>query len=182
MTSPLQKSVEEVDAADFTEAMSNVCAPVTIITTVTPDGEAYGTTVSAFASLSLTPPMVTISLDKKSVLLEHVRKHGRVGVNILSSDQSELAKNFARSRTDKFEGVEWRLADGLPKIEGCTSWLVCRVDDTVPGGDHVLLLAQVQGIHNSTRTPLVYARRSFGFHSALPAPAKSEKEYCPSRD
>ncbi|NLE98682.1 MAG: flavin reductase family protein, partial [Propionibacterium sp.] len=38
--------------------MARVPAPVTIVTTADEEGNPYGTTVSAFASLSVTPPMV----------------------------------------------------------------------------------------------------------------------------
>jgi len=48
----------------------------------------HGTTVSAFASLSLNPPMVLVSLDKSSELLRHVRRILAFGLNILYIDQA----------------------------------------------------------------------------------------------
>ena len=45
---------------NFRAAMSHVAAPVSIVTSVV-DGVPWGTTVSAFASLSMDPPMLLIS-------------------------------------------------------------------------------------------------------------------------
>ena len=71
------------------------------------DGRPHGTTVSAFASLSLRPPMVLVSLDAGSDLLVMVRETERFGVNILGSDQSPLAMGFARKGSTKFDGVSF---------------------------------------------------------------------------
>ena len=45
--------------------MAAVCTPVTVVTTADEDGP-HGATVSAFASLSLRPPLVTVALDRRS--------------------------------------------------------------------------------------------------------------------
>jgi hypothetical protein len=57
----------------FRDLMSAVCAPVTVVTTADEDGP-HGTTVSAFASLSLRPPLVTVALDRRSGLLGRWRR------------------------------------------------------------------------------------------------------------
>lgn len=152
---------------DFLESMSNVCAPVTIVGTRTEAGLPYATTVSAFASLSLHPPMVTASLDRGSVLLDHVKTSRTIAVNVLSDGQAELARTFARSRPDKFDDVDWVWTDGLPRLAGVTSWLGCTVSQLVDGGDHVIVLGDVFRVINAVGLPLVYAQRVFGTHSAL---------------
>ena len=79
----------------FRDLMAAVCAPVTVVTTVDEDGP-HGTTVSAFASLSLHPPLVTVALDQHSALLARILATGRLGVNVLGSADDELALRFAR--------------------------------------------------------------------------------------
>jgi flavin reductase (DIM6/NTAB) family NADH-FMN oxidoreductase RutF len=44
-------------AEEFRAVMAGVATPVSVVSTVT-DGRPHGTTVSAFASLSMSPPMV----------------------------------------------------------------------------------------------------------------------------
>ena len=61
-------SVDAELQARFREVMAGVPTPVSVITSMG-DGLPHGTTVSAFASLSMTPPMVLVSLDRDEQLL-----------------------------------------------------------------------------------------------------------------
>jgi flavin reductase (DIM6/NTAB) family NADH-FMN oxidoreductase RutF len=166
--SALEVSAPAVISADaFRDVMGAVCAPVTVVTTRTADGKPYGTTVSAFSSLSLDPPLVTVALDNHSGLLAHARAIGRIGVNLLAHDQEAVAGWFARSGGDMFAGVRWSWADRLPRIHGATGWLVADVDQLVPGGDHTIVLAAVRSARTWPTPPLIYARRRFGTHTGL---------------
>ena len=156
---------ESVSSTAFRDAMAEVCSPVTVVTTLH-DGVAHGTTVSAFASLSLDPPMVTVALDHGSELLAKVRQTGRLGVNVLGSGQDDLAVAFARKGVDKFAGVGWRLDRGLPHLDRSVVWLECDVADVAVGGDHVVILAAVRSVSVAPAAPLIYHRRRFGTHAA----------------
>jgi flavin reductase (DIM6/NTAB) family NADH-FMN oxidoreductase RutF len=150
----------------FREAMAEVCGPVTIVTTME-DGRPHGTTVSAFTSLSLDPPMVSVALDRRSDLLAMVRRTGRLAVNVLSADQELLARRFARKGADKFDGIAWTADDGLPRLPGAIAWLRCSVLPVIEGGDHVIALARVDQVITLPGQPLTYHRRRFGTHVAL---------------
>jgi len=156
-----------VDSHTFRESMARVCAPVTIVTTLADDGGPYGTTVSAFASLSLEPPMVSVSLDKNSNILARVADTRRLSVNVLSTGQRDIAKTFARAGGDKFAGVQWSVKEGLPHLGAVASWLACEVIRLVDGGDHTVVLAVVKHAEFSDLLPLVYARHVFGTHDEL---------------
>ena len=151
---------------DFRDVMAEVCSPVTVVTSMLTD-EPHGTTVSAFASLSLRPPMVTVALDRNSDLLGKVRASGRLGVNILGSGQDRLAVQFARKGSDKFTGVEWYIDHDLPRLSRAIGWLVCTVEQLVDGGDHELVIAAVQYADAAPAAPLAYHRRVFGTHSGF---------------
>lgn len=154
--------------------MAGVCSPVTVVTTTTDEQLPHGTTVSAFASLSLDPPMISVALDKRSGLLQVIRQVGRFGVNVLSDGQQDLAARFAQSGVDRFAGTAWEFEHGLPRLAGAGTWIVCDLADATAGGDHMLLLGNVRYATRTTKAPLVYAQRTFGTHSALapqaPAP------------
>jgi flavin reductase (DIM6/NTAB) family NADH-FMN oxidoreductase RutF len=151
----------------FRDVMSAVCTPVIVVTTTTEEGEPYGTTVSAFAALSLSPPMVTAAIDNGSGLLVHARLSRLIGLNVLAHDQEQIASGFARKGTDRFAGIRWSWDDGLPRIEGAIGWLSADVDQFMPGGDHTLLLAAVRHTRTRPGPPLIYGRRQFGTHSEL---------------
>lgn len=150
----------------FKEVMSNVCTPVSVVTTVV-DGRAHGTTVSAFASLSMSPPMVLVALDERSDLLTTVQRTRRFGVNVLASEQAGLASKFASKGADKFDGVAWAENDGLPRLNGAHGWLACEVIDLITGGDHVVVIGSVIVAEATDSSPLTYYQRGFGTHADL---------------
>lgn len=81
--------------AAFREVMSGVATPVSVVTAMD-DGRPHGTTVSAFSSLSMQPPMVLVALDRRSELLGLITSSLRFGINVLGGGQSALALAFAR--------------------------------------------------------------------------------------
>lgn len=150
----------------FREAMAAVATPVAVVTTTWEDAH-YGSTVSAFSSLSMDPPMVLVSLDNRSALLTAIRSAGRFGLNVLALSQAETALRFASSRgVGKFEGIAWQPESGLPRLEGGLCWLACDVVELVQGGDHVVALGRVTSVETGVGAPLTYHRRVFGTHHA----------------
>ena len=164
MSSP--QGAGPADAAEvpaYRATMAAVATPVCVVTTMVGD-QPHGTTVSAFASLSLRPPMVLVALDGGSQLLGRLDRGRPFGVNILTEAQSALAVGFARKGDDKFTGVAWRAVDGVPRIDGPSGWLLCAVQDLVPGGDHVVVLGAVLDAEPASAPPLTYHERQFGTH------------------
>jgi flavin reductase (DIM6/NTAB) family NADH-FMN oxidoreductase RutF len=157
--------VPAVGDQQFRDLMAAVAAPVTVVTTAV-DGAPYGTTVSAFASLSLHPAMVTVALDRASAVLARIGSSGRFAVNVLAAGQDDLALGFARRGADRFAQVDWHEDHGLPRLAAAAGFLACEVSATVEGGDHLLLLGTVTHAHTAPAPPLVYAYRTSGTHSA----------------
>jgi flavin reductase (DIM6/NTAB) family NADH-FMN oxidoreductase RutF len=160
-TAPLTSPLTEV----FREVMAGVCTPVAVVTTIT-GGRPLGTTVSAFASLSMAPPMVVVSLDRRSDLLAALAEGTPFGVNVLGSSQAALAGAFGRKGVDKFAGVAWHPDSGAPRLDGSPGWLACVVSRLVDGGDHVLVLGEVREAATDPGPPLTYHARTFGTHLA----------------
>jgi flavin reductase (DIM6/NTAB) family NADH-FMN oxidoreductase RutF len=159
-----------VDGATFRAVMASVAAPVTVVTVMAGE-RPHGSTVSAFTSLSLQPPMVLVALDRTSDLLRHIRASGEFGVNVLGAGQAALARAFARKGDDKFDGVDWAAEAGVPRLPGSAGWLACAVERVVPGGDHEVVLGRVIAAEHADVPPLTYHQRSFGTHQVQAPPA-----------
>ncbi|QYA99825.1 flavin reductase family protein (plasmid) [Rhodococcus sp. USK10] len=151
----------------FKDVMAHVATPVAVVTSMD-GGLPFGTTVSAFTSLSMTPPMVLVSLDRGSETLELITASKKFGLNVLGRDQQGTALKFAKKGgIGKFQGVRWDLDHELPRIAGAAGWIACHVAQLVEGGDHVVVLGNVVAAENNYSDPLTYHRRVFGTHSAL---------------
>lgn len=150
----------------FRSTMANVCTPVAVVTAL--DGaRAHGTTVSAFTSLSMEPPMVAVALDGSSELLGLVRRAQRFGLNVLSCDQVSLARRFASKGRDKAEGTVWTVDHGSPRITDVSGWLACGVSDVIAGGDHWIVLGSVLAAEPGEGAPMTYHASTFGRHSQV---------------
>src|ERR1700721_3867871 len=105
---------DQVDATVFRDTLARVPTPVTVVTSHV-DRRPHGTTVSAFSSLSLEPPMILVSLDQRSDLLKIIAETGRFGVNVLPAGQRARATAFARKGADKFAHAPWKMDPGAPR-------------------------------------------------------------------
>lgn len=155
-----------VNSDEFKAAMSQLAAAVTVVTTGTEDAP-HGTTVSAFMSLSLNPPMVLVSLDQRSSLLAELNVGAPLGVNVLSTEQGALARRFADKHVDRFAGVHWCMADRAPKLPGNHTWVAGSVAQLIEAGDHVLVLVSVEHAEVNSNQPLLYWQREFGTHGTI---------------
>jgi flavin reductase (DIM6/NTAB) family NADH-FMN oxidoreductase RutF len=145
---------------EFRHAAGRFASGVTVVTTRSSEG-VYGTTVSSFASLSLNPLLVTVSINRSSPLLGYIRSAGAFAVSVLASDQQQVAEYFAmRGRTPQPGGFPtvpiMTRQTGAPIIDGCLSWFDCTVEDLLPGGDHEILVGRVAAAGGRTGEPLVY--------------------------
>ena len=143
----------------FRDAMARVPAPVSVVTTSI-DGVPYGTTVSAFASLSLPPPMVLVALDHRGAMRNRIATAGRLGLNVLASHQADVAVRFA-SPVDRFAGIGWELVDGVPRLADVAAFLRCDEVELLPGGDHDVVLARVADAEPLGKQALSYHLRTF---------------------
>ena len=161
----------------FRQAAGRFASGVTVVTTRASEG-AYGVTASSFASLSLNPLLVTVSINRSSPLLEYVRSAQAFAVSVLSSDQQQVATYFAtRGRTPEPAGFSTvpttAQQTGAPIVDSCLSWFDCTVEDVLPGGDHEILVGRVAAAGGRTGEPLVYW--SGGYRALTAEVAESER-------
>lgn len=154
----------DVPVADhqvFRDVIGRFTSGVTVITTAV-DGTRFGTTASAFSSLSMEPPMVLICLNKTSETQAAVLKAGAFVVNILSENQQDVAYRFAH-KGDKWGDLDHDVGrGGVPVLRGTLAHLECEVAETVTGGTHTVFLAHVTVAAGHDGTPLTYYRGRFG--------------------
>ncbi|MCB1390202.1 MAG: flavin reductase family protein, partial [Rhodobacteraceae bacterium] len=117
--------------------------------------------------LSLDPPLVSIALMCRSGLLAGLRESRRFAINLLAEDQADLALRFAAPGAERFEGIDWHLHRGLPRLAGVARYLDCTLHTEVAGGDHALIFGRVTDCWMSDTPPLIHAARRFGTHSGL---------------
>lgn len=142
----------------YRNTVGNFPSGVTVVTTHSA-GDDVGLTVSAFASLSLEPPMVLVSIDAKSTSHRHLEVGAPIGISVLASGHTDLAVKFARHGEDRFAGVDLvRRGDSdVPFISGSVAWFLGTVQERFSGGDHIILTVAVSDCdHLEGERPLLY--------------------------
>ncbi|MET9254028.1 flavin reductase family protein [Streptomyces sp. NPDC048182] len=156
-TEPLARPRVERDA--FCAAMTHLPSGVSIITTQSPDGP-LGCTVNSVISLSAEPPLLLVSLANTSRTLLHALRTGGFAVNVVSWEQRDLYRRFARGDAlRRFDGVAHSVRDGQPVLAHSAAVFTCTLERAVEVGDHTLLVGSpVEASHDTDAGPLVLHR------------------------
>lgn len=151
-----------LDPRAFRNALGQFATGVTIVTACGPQGEKVGATVSSFNSVSLDPPMVLWSLDKRAVSRPVFETSTHFAVHVLTVEQQELAQRFARRGAEKFEGLQCGVGVGnAPLLTHCAACFECETRHRYDGGDHVIFVGEVQRFKQLTGAPLVFHGGAF---------------------
>ncbi|MGI5270304.1 flavin reductase family protein [Nonomuraea sp. CA-218870] len=159
-----------VEAGRFRRALAVHASGVVVITAQN-DGVPVGLTATSFSSVSLEPPLVSFYVDRSSTTWPRLGAADHFAVNILASDQADLAARFARKSADRFaEPTRWRPGPlGAPLLQDVSAHLICLPYERAEVGDHVLVVGLVAeaDVHRSGR-PLLYHQGRFGRFLAHP--------------
>ncbi len=149
---------------EFKRAWGKFPTGVSVITTHTEQGNPYGTTANAISSVSLDPLLVHLSLGKDGMTCANIVRDRRFGINVLRSDQDELARFFATAPSDerqKLPSAHDVTEHGTDLFSDALVVMDCRVMQEVEAGDHIIFIAEVDGLEVREGEPLVYYQGKF---------------------
>ncbi len=143
---------------EFRAALGMFATGVTIVTARTAQGELVGLTANSFNSVSLSPPLVLWSLGHAAGAMPSLRSGTHYAINILAADQKNLAEQFARKGSDRWQGVEYALgASGAPLLAGAAAHFECFNRSRYEEGDHVIFVGEVERCsHRPGAAPLLF--------------------------
>ena len=129
----------------FRAALGMFATGVTIITARDEAGQPFGLTANSFNSVSLDPPLILWSLSRHASSMPAFTRGSHYAVNILASDQRELADRFASREVDRFAGVDFVDGGcGAPLISGAAAVFECANRSRYAEGDHVIFVGEVE--------------------------------------
>ena len=151
-----------IDKNELRRIMGHFATGVTVITTISPEGTPYGLTANAFMSVSLEPPLLLISVDKKAESYPYFEQSKVFTINILRDEQESLSRRFAVSGGNKFEGVAFhRGANNVPILDDTLAHVECRLYASYEGGDHTLYLGEILEAETREGRPLLFYRGGY---------------------
>lgn len=148
-----------IEPGSFRRALGCFPTGVAIVTTVA-ENEPAGMTVNSFSSVSLTPPLVQFSVDRRAHSLDIWRKTDHFAIHVLAEEHVDLSNRFAKSLGDKWGDLDvGRSAGGAPLLQDAMCIFECVKWAEYDGGDHLIFIGKVERItHEETdsRAPLVF--------------------------
>lgn len=130
-----------------------------------PDGttESVGMAASAFTTVSLDPPLVSLCVQNTSRTWPRLRDAPTIGLSVFAHDQSDLCRQLAGPSAERFTGITpVATDDGALFIPAATANLACSLHTEIPAGDHTLVLLRIEALRCDPGVePLVFHASTF---------------------
>jgi len=154
-TLELGSGLEGDPAIAFRRTLGMFATGVTVLTTRSGEN-VHGMTANAFMSVSLRPPLVLVSIDRRARMSNLLHEGTRIGVNVLEASQTGLSDHFAGRSAEGTREPRFELVRETPLVEGALANLVARIVRSYWGGDHSLFLGQVEYARYGDGEPLLF--------------------------
>jgi flavin reductase (DIM6/NTAB) family NADH-FMN oxidoreductase RutF len=127
------------------------------------DGEMAGLTASSFTSVSLDPPLVSVSVANLSKTWPTLRRADHLGVTILADHHETVARQLAGPVEARFNGLQVVSSDlGAVTIVDGLAQFDTTIYREVEAGDHTIALLQLHAVRQADiSSPLVFHRSAF---------------------
>ena len=148
------------------DAFSRFMSGITIVTAASGQGP-VGITANSFSSLSLNPPLVLWSPAIESRRFEFFEKAEYFAIHILASNQENICNNFVKSPFAFEDSETKKNIRGVPLIENCLARFECKKSAIYPGGDHIIMVGEVENVEMREGNALTFFAGRFRELSAL---------------
>ena len=117
-------------------------------------------TVNSFAAVSLEPALVLWSIQNTSDCFDQFTQCDRYGISVLQRSQEALSNRYARSMDHQVEASDLiRDEQGTPLISSALATFSCRTNAIHAGGDHHIIVGEVEAFTSVDGEPLFVLRR-----------------------
>ncbi|MEM6988013.1 MAG: flavin reductase family protein [Pseudomonadota bacterium] len=131
------------NSRDLRSAFSRFATGVTLVTASSPSGP-IGITVNSFASVSLDPALVSFSLANDGGRTQSFLAAEHYAIHVLDASQLETCRAFVSSINAFATCDSTPNQHGVPVLHDALATFECRRHATYPGGDHTIVLAEIE--------------------------------------
>ena len=147
---------------ELRDAFGSFMTGVTVVTTCKDDGTPLGFTANSFASVSLDPALLLVSIAKTSSNYNNFANASHFAINILAEEQKDVSNTFARPSDDRFASLAWSVSENQnPIIDHVSAWFDCTTYQMVDAGDHAILIGKVENFASAGFAGLGYYRGAY---------------------
>jgi flavin reductase len=120
-------------------------------------------------SVSASPPLLLVCVNRDSVPHDAIRGNGRFAINVLGAGQQAIADRFAGRGENAyvFEATSWDSCKSLPRLRDAAAWFDCRLSSAMSFGTHSVFVGEVLETRAGDQMPLLYTNRRYGRPASL---------------
>ena len=157
------------DGRAFRRCLGQYPTGVTVITAQNGE-QLVGMAVNSFAAVSLDPPLVLWSIRRESKSARDFLEASHFAVNILAADQVEVSQRFGAGDPERFQRTPWsRGVSGAPLLSQAIAHLECKRTVVHEGGDHMILVGQVERYARFDGEPLLFSQGQYAVAQTHPS-------------
>lgn len=148
---------EAIDPKYFRQVMGQVPTTVTVVTAMVDDAP-IAMVIGSFVSVSLDPPLAGFFCTTDSYSWQQLKTADVLGVNVLGEHQIDVSNACMRDLTERFDGLDWEVVDGAPRIADTTAWMTLTEHQIIDAGDHEFGLYSVTSmdIPEEAKPPVIF--------------------------
>lgn len=141
------KLARTIDVRTFWQAVGLRAVGTAIVTAEAGDGPRGFLALSA-THLCADPPLMMVSVDRKTSALATILEAGHFAINYLNTDQAEVAAPFGGKGdlkgADRFSTASWHsLATGAPTLDNAAGVIDCTVEETIERHGTIIVIGRV---------------------------------------
>ena len=121
------------------------------------DRGVVGLSANSFTSVSLDPPLVSVSFAHSSTSWPQLRLAARWGISVLGERHADTLHDLRRPSRERFDGIDMDVVAGAAFVRGALATLTVELATEIPAGDHVVTLLRVLDLsRDAAQRPLVF--------------------------
>lgn len=155
------------ETADVRAAFAHIPTPLVVVAAEI-NGAPIGLTVGSFVGQSMSPALVSVSIQDTSTTWPILRNADHIGISVLSEDHAHLVRQFAGPSAERFSGVELEEDGSALLLAKASIQLTVRLVDEIRIGDHIQAVLEIVRVNERPGAgPLVYQGRQISSSRAL---------------
>jgi flavin reductase (DIM6/NTAB) family NADH-FMN oxidoreductase RutF len=155
-----QELKKGVQLRAYRNALGQFPTGVAIVTAVADNLQPVGVTINSFNSISMSPALISWSIDDRAASYDVFKKANSYTVTVLAEHQADLAIRFATRGADKFRNIDIE-GNEAPIIPGGCAWFKCDAYRSILLGDHTMLVGRVIEFATHSASPLIFKNGQF---------------------
>lgn len=153
-----------ISPREFKDSMASLAFTVAVATAAHA-GERIGRTITSFMPLSTEPPLLMISIDASSRMVDLIAASRRFSVAALARGQEEIADAFAGKaiHPDRFSIGDWDTwPSGSPRLADALLSMDCELVGSIDAADHILFVGGIiEAVKNPLSKALLWSERAY---------------------